>query len=161
MVIAVWHRPPPQLDLPVPMGVSAPTPPESLPAARAQAVTTARAARRRGLVGLIGAAQVATLSAIQGRDDLAALLLQTHEAVLAGLPRRAATLHTVRTWLECGRDADRTAELLFVHPNTVRNRVHTLCELLAMDPADPFQAVDLWWLCAVAIERTTTAAGQI
>lgn len=153
VVVAVWRRTPPRLELPVAMGISAPTPPESLPAALTQAITAARAARRRGLVGMVAAAHVATLSAIQTRDDLAGLLLHTHEEALARLPRPEASLRTVRTWLECGRDADRTAEALFVHPNTVRNRVHAVCDALGLDLADPFQAVDLWWLCAAAAER--------
>lgn len=153
VVLAVWRRVPPRVDLPVAMGISAPASPESLPAARGQAMTAARAARRRGLVGLVAAAEVATLSAIQGRDDLASLLLQTHEDALARLPRSAATLHTVRTWLECDRDADRAAAALFVHPNTVRNRVHAACKALSVDLSDPFQTVDLWWLCAAAAEQ--------
>lgn len=152
VVVAVWRRLPPRVDLPVAMGISAPTAPESIPAARAQAITAARAAHRRGLVGLVPAAQVATLSALQGRDDLAALLLRTHEDALARLPRVETTLDTVRLWLECGRDADQAAAALFIHPNTVRNRVHALCDALALDADDPFQAVDLWWLCAAAAE---------
>ena len=149
-VTAVWRRLPADLDLPVPMGISAPTAPDLLASARVQAASAARAARRRGLGGLVPIAAVATLSAMESRADLAALLLQRHAETLAALPREQAVVRTVRTWLECARDADRAAALLFVHPNTVRNRVHTLCDALGIDPADPFQAVDLWWLCVTA-----------
>lgn len=158
-VVAVWRRLPSQPDLTVAVGVSAPTAPEALPAARAQAVTAARAARRRGLVGLVPTAAVATLSALQDRGDLATLLLQAHREALDALPRREAALHTVRTWLESGRNTDRTAARLFVHPNTVRNRVRVVTEALRLDPDDPFEGVDLWWLCAAAGERRDTEVG--
>lgn len=152
-VVAVWRRAPRTLDSPVPLGVSAPMAPEALPSARAQATAAARAARRRGLTGLVPAAGVATLSAIEDRHDLAALLLDAHEEALRRLPRATEVLSTVQAWLESGRDCDRAAGRLFVHPNTVRNRVNTLCSALEIDADDPFRAVDLWWLCAAWAER--------
>ena len=56
-------------------------------------------------------------------------------------------LATVLTWVECGLDADASAARLFVHPNTVRNRVGALAAATGLDPRDPFDAVTLWWLC--------------
>ncbi|WP_143220084.1 helix-turn-helix domain-containing protein, partial [Actinomadura sp. CNU-125] len=49
-----------------------------------------------------------------------------------------------------GWSADGTrgaAARLFVHPNTVRNRVQRFTDATGVDPSDTFGAVNAWWLC--------------
>jgi DNA-binding PucR family transcriptional regulator len=53
----------------------------------------------------------------------------------------------VCAWLEARRDVTAAAGRLFVHPNTVRNRVQRFGEATGIDPSDTFGAVNAWWLC--------------
>ena len=146
-LVAVWRWLPREVAVTVPIGVSAGSAPEALPAARALATAAGRAARWRGLTGLVPMERVATLSALQARDDLAHALLDGYATRLSALPRVVALTETTRVWLECGRDVDAAAARLYVHPNTVRNRTQALVDTVHLDPANPFEAVDLWWLC--------------
>ncbi|MCB0909558.1 MAG: helix-turn-helix domain-containing protein [Nocardioidaceae bacterium] len=139
-----------------PVGLAGPGTPEEVGNLRRHAAAAARAAQARGRSGCVDVAEVATLTAQQDRGDLAALLVERHAPAVDGLGRLAGhTVATVRAWLECGCDAQRTAEREFVHPNTVRNRVNTLTGVTGLDPRDPFEAVDLWWLCVSWQERRT------
>lgn len=128
-------------------GVAGPAAAEEVPSLRRLAAAAADAARRQGRTGPVDVADVAVEVALDGRADLAAALDERHRAGLARLGRRAPeTVATVRAWVECGQDADATAARLFVHPNTVRNRVAAMAAATGLDPRDPFDAVTLWWL---------------
>ena len=123
---------------------------------RRQAAAAARAAQTHGRTGCVDVAEVATLAAQQDRGDLAALLVERHASAIDGLGRVADhTVATARAWLECRCDAERAAEREYVHANTVRNRVAALTTATGLDPRDPFQAVDLWWLCVTWQARRT------
>lgn len=139
-----------------PVGVAGPGTPEDVVTLRRRAAAAARAAQARGRTGCVDVAEVATLAAQQDRGDLAALLVERHASAIDALGRVADnTVATVRAWLECGCDTERTAEREFVHANTVRNRVATLTTATGLDARDPFQAVDLWWLCVTWQARRT------
>lgn len=141
-------------ELPAALGLAGPGLPEAVPVLRRLAGSASRAAAARGRVGVVPVTDIAGLTALQERADLAAALVDRHLAAVTGLGRVAEpTVHTVRTWLEWRCDADRAAEALFVHPNTVRNRVAALTRATGIDPRDPFQAVDLWWLCSTWMAR--------
>lgn len=134
--------------------LAGPGPVEEVPVLRRLAVTGARAAATLGRRGVVHVGEVASLAALWDRADLAAALVEHHGAALARLGRNtAANLDTVRSWLEHRQDTEATASACFVHPNTVRNRVHAVVELTGLDPRDPFAAVDLWWLCSTWPER--------
>ncbi len=129
-------------------GAAGPGPAEELPALRRLAATAAGIAADQGRRGLTHVGDVAVRTALEGRTDLSAALSARHASALGGLgPRADVMVRTVRTWIELGRDTDRTAERLFVHPNTVRNHVAALRGATGLDPTDPFEAVTLWWLC--------------
>ncbi len=155
--VAVVRRLPGGLaDAAGPVGVAGPGAPEDVATLRRQAAAAARAAQAHGRTGCIDVADVATLAAQQDRGDLAALLVERHASAINGLGRVAAnTVATVRAWLECGCDAERAAEREYVHANTVRNRVAALATATGLDARDPFQAVDLWWLCVTWQARRT------
>ncbi len=130
------------------IGAAGPGSCEQLPVLRRLATAAAVAGAARGRAGVVHVAEVAGLAATHGRGDLAGALLDRHRDALDGLGRQGdVVVETTRTWLELGRDADRAARVLFVHANTVRNRVAALAAATALDPADPFEAFDLWWLC--------------
>ena len=155
--VAVVGRVPAALaEAPGPVGVAGPGGPEDVAALRRHAAAAARAARAHGRTGCVDVAEVATLAAQQDRGDLAALLVERHAAAIDGLGRGAEhAVSTVRAWLEHGCDAERAATAEYVHANTVRNRVAALTAATGLDPRDPFQAVDLWWLCVTWQARRT------
>jgi hypothetical protein len=155
--VAVVRRVPAELASAAgPVGVAGPGSPEDVATLRRQAAAAARAAQAHGRTGCVDVADVATLAAQQDRGDLAALLVERHAPAIDGLRRGADhTVATVRAWLECGRDAERAAEREYVHANTVRNRVSALTAATGLDARDPFQAVDLWWLCVTWQARRT------
>lgn len=139
-----------------PVGVAGPGTPQDVAVLYRQAAAAARAAQARGRTGCVDVADVATLAAQQDRGDLAALLVERHASAIDGLGRVADhTVATVRAWIECACDAERAAAREYVHANTVRNRVAALTAATGLDARDPFQAVDLWWLCVTWQARRT------
>jgi hypothetical protein len=129
-------------------GTAGPAAAEEVPWLRRLAAGAAEVARARGRVGPVDVADVAVPVALEGRADLATALVERHRAAVERLGRRGReAAATVRTWVEAGQDADATAARLFVHPNTVRNRIGALAAATGLDPRDPFDAVTLWWLC--------------
>jgi DNA-binding PucR family transcriptional regulator len=57
-------------------------------------------------------------------------------------------VETLTTWFDCARSAERAAEALVCHPNTVRYRLRRLEELTGRSPADPWEGAEL----AVALQ---------
>ncbi|MDV3221913.1 helix-turn-helix domain-containing protein [Intrasporangium sp.] len=130
------------------MGVAGPGEVRELPLLRRLAASATTAATALGRSGAVHVADVAPVVALLERPDLGATLTDRHGQAVATLgPHREAILDTVRLWLERGKDANDAARAAYVHPNTVRNRVASLCSATGLDPTDTFQAVALWWLC--------------
>ncbi|MDR3032099.1 MAG: helix-turn-helix domain-containing protein, partial [Kitasatospora sp.] len=87
------------------------------------------------------------------RADLSAVLLDRHRPAWTALGTSARPVAlAVRAWLEAGRETTPAAERLFVHPNTVRNRVHRFTTVTGIDPHDTFGALNAWWLCRTWLE---------
>ncbi len=129
-------------------GLAGPTGPEELAAARRLAAHALAAAEATGRTGLVHAADVATLAAINDRADLAAVLLARHQAAWEALGTGVEEVaRAVCAWLEADRHVPSAAGPLFVHPNTVRNRVQRFTAATGIDPHTTFGGVDAWWLC--------------
>ncbi|MFF1409805.1 helix-turn-helix domain-containing protein [Streptomyces sp. NPDC058289] len=119
------------------LGVSAPTRPEGLPGADAQArraLERAEAARtplarhtEPGLAGLVGAAEA-----------------RAHAEALLG-PLSPVLRDTLRTWLAHHGSWDRSAAALGIHRNTVRQRIARAAALLGSDLDDPDTRMELWF----------------
>ncbi|MCC5037018.1 helix-turn-helix domain-containing protein [Streptomyces sp. WAC 00631] len=136
-------------------GLAGPGDPEGLAFVRRLAVAALAAAEAAGRSGVVHIAEVAALAAVVDRADLAAVLLDRHEAALTGLGANAGPVAlAVRAWLETDRDVPAAAERLFVHPNTVRNRIQRFSAVTGIDPAGTFGAVDAWWLCRAWLARS-------
>lgn len=54
-------------------------------------------------------------------------------------------LGTIRTYFACGMHIDRAAKQLFLHPNTLRNRIGKFEELTGARLRDPTVAIEVWW----------------
>ncbi|MEO3785076.1 helix-turn-helix domain-containing protein [Actinocorallia sp. B10E7] len=129
-------------------GLAGPVEAEELAAARRLALDALAAAESSGRSGVVHVAEVASLVALVGRPDLAAVLLERHRQDWNTLGANAASVAlAVSTWLEADRDVNAAAGRLFVHPNTVRNRVQRFTDVTGVDPATTFGAADAWWLC--------------
>lgn len=89
-----------------------------------------------GAVGLLLEALRADPLAPSPLDSLAPLL--EHDAARAGDLTRTAWAYA-----ESGRSVARTAEQLFVHPNTVRQRLERIGEVLGAQWRDPARFLDL------------------
>jgi hypothetical protein len=130
------------------VGVAGPVEPEELGAARRLATTALVAAECVGRPGPVHVTDVPALAAIVDRADLAAVLLERHRPARGALGAHADGVATaVSAWLEADRDVTVAATALFVHPNTVRNRVQRFVEVTGIDPHSTFGGVDAWWLC--------------
>ncbi|MFI0351695.1 helix-turn-helix domain-containing protein [Actinomadura sp. 9N407] len=129
------------------IGLAGPAEPEELAPVHRLAIAALVAAESTGRTGVTHIADVASLAAIAGRADLAAVLLDRHMPAWAALgPNAEPVARAVAAWLEADRDVTAAAAGLFVHPNTVRNRVQRFAEVTGIDPYTTFGAVDAWWL---------------
>jgi hypothetical protein len=68
---------------------------------------------------------------------------------------REVLLDTVRTWFGTGGSVLETARQMFLHPNTVRNRLRRLETLTLRSLSDPRQTAELY-LAVVSLPRRTT-----
>ncbi|GAA0950678.1 helix-turn-helix domain-containing protein [Actinocorallia libanotica] len=135
-------------------GLAGPVEPEELPVARRLALDALAAAESSGRTGVVHIAEVPALVALAGRPDLAEVLAERHRQAWHVLGVNAAPVASaVSAWLEADRDVNAAAEKLFVHPNTVRNRVQRFAAVTGVDPATTFGAVDAWWLCRTWLAR--------
>lgn len=69
--------------------------------------------------------------------ELAALAQQVLGPVLPGGAGDGVLFDTLDAFLDCGGDVRACAERLYVHPNTVRYRMHRVEELCGLDLRDP------------------------
>lgn len=65
--------------------------------------------------------------------------------VLAPLAGRPELVETLRTWLACNGNWDRTAAELGVHRNSVRHRIGVVARELAVDLSDAQRRMELWF----------------
>lgn len=134
-------------DRPV-VGMAGPVGAEEIGPAYRLAVSAVPAAEAIGRSGLIHAAEVAGLVALLSRSDLATALVNRHRAARRELGSSVVPVaRAVRAWLEADRDTAAAARALFVHANTVRNRVQRFTGVTGIDPLSTFGALDAWWLC--------------
>ncbi|WP_243717465.1 helix-turn-helix domain-containing protein [Actinomadura sp. KC345] len=155
LLVAVAVRAPTSGEAGHAVGVAGPAEAENLAAARRLAVSALAAAEATGRTGPVHAADVAVLAAVADRTDLASVLLERHRSAWTGLGASGEPVaRAVCAWLEARRDVTAAAGRLFVHPNTVRNRVQRFTEATGIDPSDTFGAVNAWWLCRTWLTPT-------
>ena len=129
-------------------GCAGPADPEGLTAARRLAVMALDATQSRGRTGLVHVAEVATLAAMTDRSDIASILVDHFSAARQNLGTAAEPVaRSVLAWLDADRDVTTAASSLFVHPNTVRNRVQRFTDVTGIESTTVFGATDAWWLC--------------
>lgn len=129
-------------------GYAGPVDADELVTARRLAAAALTAAQPRGITGLVHVAEVPILAALADRADLAAMLADHHASHWREFGASGAAIaQTVVAWLDADHDVSLAAESLFVHPNTVRNRVQRFTEVTGIDGNSTLGALDAWWLC--------------
>ncbi|MFF1878989.1 PucR family transcriptional regulator [Leifsonia sp. NPDC058230] len=113
----------------------------------AQAVRLARtslAASEEGQVTFFSDFAINTMAA--GAPDVASELSAIVLSQVLRLPEseQAVILDTVRTWFGTGGSVAATARAMFVHSNTVRNRLHRLETLTLRSLSDPRDTAELY-----------------
>lgn len=137
-------------------GLAGPAEPERLAPVQRLAVQALTAAESTGRTGVVHIADVAWPAALTERADLAAALLDRHRRAWNLMGRNAEPVaHAVLAWLEADRDVTAAGGRLFVHPNTVRNRVQRFTEVTGIDPAGTHGATTAWWLCRTWLREGT------
>lgn len=147
-VAVTARRPSRRGDLPDLVGCAGPVPVEEAGPAHRLASEAIGAARTAGRTGVVPVADVAVASALLARDDLAAALVARHREARERLgPQVRPVAQAVREWLHARRDTAAAAAALFVHPNTVRNRLLRFEHETGLDTAEVLDAAQAWWLC--------------
>ncbi|MFC0435890.1 PucR family transcriptional regulator [Kutzneria buriramensis] len=87
---------------------------------------------------------------VTGADGVAALVDPAAAArfatsLLEPLAQRPELVTTLRTWLACNGNWDRTAAELGVHRNSVRHRIGVVARELAIDLSDAQRRMELWF----------------
>lgn len=149
LLVAVLTEAPGRLAEDAPLiGVAGPGVPDDLDRIRAQALAALGGAELGGRVGPHHVADLPTLAALSRAGDLGVLVTARHRAARARLePHVHDIARAVVAWVEHDRDVPAAARSLFVHPNTVRNRLQRFTEVTGVDPQRSFEAIDAWWLC--------------
>jgi len=130
------------------VGIAGPVGIEEIATAHRLAASAVPAAESVGRTGAVHVGEVASVVAVLNRTDLSASLVARHEDARRELgPSAVPVAQAVRAWLEADRDTARAASALFVHANTVRNRVQRFTRTTGIDPLTTFGALDAWWLC--------------
>ena len=105
-----------------------------------------------GLTGVHDMASLGIRPAIVSDQDVAATLHDRYLAPLDGLgDGRDTIIASVRAYFAAGMHVDRAAEALFVHPNTLRNRLARFAELTAADLHSPAVVCEVWWVLERAV----------
>lgn len=102
------------------------------------------------LTGVFRVEDVALRAAVLAEDKVGDCLVDQYLRPLAAEKRAAELLEsTLREFLDRGMRVDKTAQALFIHPNTLRNRLHRIEQLTGarFDCID--DVVGIWW----ALER--------
>ncbi|KRE22455.1 CdaR family transcriptional regulator [Agromyces sp. Soil535] len=112
-----------------------------------QAVRLARtslAAAARGQVNSFSDSAIDTVAA--GAPDVASELSMIVLHPVLDLPEveRDVMLDTAQTWFDTGGSVAKTARVMFVHPNTVRNRLRRLEALTLRSLSNPRQAAEIY-----------------
>ena len=100
---------------------------------------------RFGMTGVFDLADLGLHAAVVAEAEIGMLL---HERYLTPVRDLPDVERTVVTYLEGGMHVEDAARALFVHPNTLRNRLRRFEELTGADLRDHRTLAELWWALA-------------
>lgn len=146
-LIALLPQSPEHFDPQQPVALGPALPLSSAHLSYRHAQRTLALATRFGRSGLLDLGALGPLPLLDGARASAQVLYDRHLAVLREHGDTGIEItETVRTFLGCDRRIDDTAAALFVHRNTVRNRLTRFRELTGLDLDRTDDLIVAWWL---------------
>ncbi|MFE5479904.1 PucR family transcriptional regulator [Nocardia sp. NPDC055165] len=101
---------------------------------------------RHGRSGLVDLGSLGPLPLLGEAEGTARLLADKHLAPLRRHAGAEEILGTVETYLDCDQRVDDTAARLYLHRNTVRNRLTRFADLTGLDLGRTDDLIVAWWL---------------
>ncbi|WP_019630970.1 PucR family transcriptional regulator [Actinomadura atramentaria] len=144
-VAGLLARRPRTLEAGITAGVGPAVRPEDAPASFARATRALETAALFGLTGVHDLADLGLRALVAEDREVGALLAERYLAPLADLPD---VERTVVTYLAGGMHVDDAARALYVHPNTLRNRLRRFEDATGADLRDHATLAELWWALA-------------
>ena len=152
--LAGFLRRPPAGEIPFAVGVGPPRPVERLPESFEFATRALMTMRACGLVGVRDLDALGVLPAIVADRAVGDALVRRYLEPLAGSQAEIAA--SLRVLFECDMHVERTAEQLFVHPNTLRYRIGRFEEMTGANLRNTSTALEVWW----ALQRDALRSPQ-
>ena len=101
---------------------------------------------RFGLSGVVEIADLGLRLAIAAEPELAATLIERYLAPLAAEGEFGDLLEeSLREYLAHGRQMQKTARRLGIHPNTLKHRIRRFTEITSCDLDDVRTITEVWW----------------
>jgi len=140
------------------LGLGAPVPPSGLAAEFTRATQALRAAVGFGLVGAFTREELGLRATVVALPAVGESLVRLRLAPLAERGEDGAQLEeAAAAYLRQGLRLDAAARTLYVHPNTLRNRLRRFEEITGTSLRDPADLAEVWW--ALAHRRLHGQAG--
>lgn len=143
-VVGFLAQPPPEDMLGV-AGFGPARPLEGLAASYELATRALTTAEEFGLQGAFDIASVALRAAVSADVEIGEVLRERYLEPLVNAGSTNELITTLRAYLDCGMQVERTAAFLFVHQNTVRYRLSRFEELTGQSLRDTRVLFGLWW----------------
>ena len=141
----------PLADIDAVVGVGGPAAIDQLAESFRLASRALTAAKAFGLTGVHDISSLGARAAIAAEHQVGETLGARYLDPLSSSTAGAEIVRSLRAYFEAGMHVDRAAKRLFVHPNTVRNRLARFESLTHVSLRDPRVAFEVWW----ALERHT------
>ena len=140
------------------LGLGAPVTPSGLAAEFTRATQALRAAVGFGLVGAFTREELGLRATVVALPAVGESLVRLRLAPLAERGEDGAQLEeAAAAYLRQGLRLDAAARTLYVHPNTLRNRLRRFEEITGTSLRDPADLAEVWW--ALAHRRLHGPAG--
>jgi PucR C-terminal helix-turn-helix domain len=147
--LAGFLRKPPGAEINGIAGVGEPAPIDRLAESFRLASRALLAAKGFGLSGVHDVHSLGVRAAIASDKQVGDALRARYLDPLSDSTALADIVTSLRAYFEAGMHIDRAAKRLFVHPNTLRNRIARFETLADVSLRDPRAAFEVWW----ALER--------
>ncbi|MFI9048284.1 PucR family transcriptional regulator [Streptomyces sp. NPDC053427] len=128
------------------VGLGAPAPASGLAAEFAEATQALRAAAGCGLVGAFTREELGLRATVVAMPAVGEQLVRLRLAPLAERGEEGAQLEdAAAAYLRQGLRLEAAARTLYVHPNTLRNRLRRFEEITGTSLRDPADLAEIWW----------------
>ncbi len=127
------------------VGVGPPTRADGLADSFQLATRALDTAHAFGLSGVQSFHALGLLPAILADADVGESVQRRYLQPVIDIESLPEMLGTIRTYFACGMHVDRAAKEMFLHPNTLRNRISRFEELTGANLRDPTVAIEVWW----------------